>query len=147
MKQMNNSPIIIKAIRFATEAHKGQERDDGRPFILHPEKTADILELVTDDANLIAAGWLHDTVEDTDVTYTQLVEEFGKDVADLVREVTKIGIEDSVGYYFPFLKTQRGIMLKFADRLSNVADMNTWGDKRKAHYLRKSKFWKSDPRD
>lgn len=137
------SLLIQSAAIYARDAHRGQLRDDGQPFIVHPIAVARILEKVTDDENLIAAALLHDVIEDTDVTYEQLKANFGPDIADLVHEVTKEGRQDSKGYYFPRLKTQRGIMLKFADRLSNISDMQGWDDKRKAHYLKKSKFWKS----
>ena len=59
-------------------------------------------------------------------------------------EVTHEGRKDEIGYYFPRLKTQRGIVLKFADRISNLSRMESWDDNRKNHYLRKSKFWKSE---
>lgn len=138
-------PIINKARQFATKAHEGQLRDDGKPYINHPITVARILlALYGDenvDANLIAAAYLHDTIEDTSTTYEDLLQEFGQDIADLVMEVTHEG-DDTHGFYFPRLNTQRGIMLKFADRLSNIADMESWSDKRKAHYLKKSKFWK-----
>lgn len=138
--------IVDKARWFAENAHLGQYRDDGLVFIVHPKRTAMIIDLITSgkDKNLIAAAWLHDTIEDTDTTYEDLVREFNQDVADLVNEVTQEGKPDSHGYYFPRLKTQRGIMLKFADRLTNIGDMQNWDDKRRAHYLRKSKFWKSE---
>lgn len=137
------SLLIQSAALYARDAHRGQMRDDGTPFITHPIATYRILSRVTDDQNLLAAALLHDTIEDTATTYEQLKAQFGTDIADLVNEVTKEGAADSVGYTFPRLHTQRGIMLKFADRLSNISDMNGWDDKRKAHYLRKSKFWKS----
>lgn len=132
--------IIMKAIAYASKKHRGQLDDTGKPYMVHPSQVAQILMRVTDDENLIAAGYLHDTIEDTDTTYEDLVKEFNKDVADLVMEVTHEGKKDT-GYYFPRLKTQRGIMLKFADRLSNISRMEAWNEGRKAHYLKKSKFW------
>lgn len=137
--------IIEVAKSIAYVAHDGQKRDDGMPFITHPEKVAQIIALVApDDENLIAAAWLHDTIEDADMRHEYLDVVFGSDVADLVHEVTQEGRRDSHGHYFPRLHTQRGIMLKFADRLSNISDMNGWDEKRKSHYLRKSKFWKGE---
>ena len=58
------------------------------------------------------------------------------------REVTHEGQKDEYGYYFPRLKSQTGIMLKLADRLSNISRMQSWSKKRRSHYLRKTKFWK-----
>lgn len=134
-----------RARLFAVRKHDGQFRDDGvTPYMIHPAQVARILMQVTHDTNLIAAGYLHDTIEDTDTTYEELVAEFGQDIADLVMEVTQEGQKDNVGFYFPRLHTQRGIMLKFADRLSNLADMEAWSEERRQHYLKRSKFWKSE---
>lgn len=136
------SKIIEKAREFATRKHGVQLYDDGQPFMVHPTQVAEILMIVSDDANLIAAAYLHDTLEDTKTTYKELCQAFNKDVADLVMEVTDEGEKDHYGKYFPRLKTHRGIMLKFADRLSNLSNMKSWDLKRQEHYLKKSKFWK-----
>lgn len=140
--------IVRRAVAFAFAAHEGQFRDNDEriPYITHPAQTADILRQVTNDEELIAAAWLHDTVEDTDVTYEQLVDEFGKRVADLVMEVTNEKNPDKSSY-FPRLQTQDGAILKFADRLSNLSDMSGWSEKRKAAYIKKSKFWASEAKE
>ena len=135
--------LINRAFEYATEAHKGQVDDNGDAYIAHPVAVANILMCVSNDANLIAAAALHDTIEDTKVKYEDLVTEFGKDIADLVYEVTHEG-NNVTGYYFPRLKTQRGIMLKFADRLHNLSRMEPWNSERIAHYLKKSKFWNDE---
>jgi (p)ppGpp synthase/HD superfamily hydrolase len=135
----------MKAILFGTKKHKGQLDDNGKDYFLsHCNQVAEILKLCTDDENIIAAGYLHDTLEDTSTCYDELKLEFNKDIADLVLEVTKAGEKDSKGYYFPNLKTKRGIILKFADRLSNISRMDVWDEKKQQYYLRKSKFWKSE---
>lgn len=138
--------IIHKAAAFAAKAHAGQFRDNGvTPFILHPAKVSMILSVVCpDDPELIAAAWLHDTVEDTDTTFAQLLDEFGPEVMKLVAEVTHIKPADGPAY-FPNLKTRRGAILKFADRLSNLADMDGWDEKRQDKYIAKSTFWKNKP--
>lgn len=128
--------IINKALEFALEAHAGQKDDSGKPYIVHPIQTADILKFVTNDENLIAAAYLHDVLEDCDIDYKTLVNEFNEDVANLVKEVTKKSYNT-----FPNLKTQRGIMLKFADRLSNISRMDNWPDDKKQFYLNNSIFW------
>lgn len=137
------SALLWEADGYAEKAHEGQFRDDGvTPYMTHPRQVATIIAQVTDDENMIAAALLHDVIEDTAITYEDLVIDFGEDIANLVNEVSHEGKPDSKGYYFPRLKTQRGIMLKFADRLSNLSDMASWDEKRREHYLRKSKFWK-----
>jgi len=136
---------LLKAIAFAQEKHRGQLDDSGKDYFEeHCLQVYNILNTVTEDQNLLCAALLHDTYEDTDTTYEEVLQIFGRDIADLVNEVTQEGQKDSKGYYFPRLKTERGILLKFADRLSNLSRMEAWDDKRREQYLRKSKFWKSE---
>jgi GTP pyrophosphokinase len=127
-----------QAQQFATYKHQGQLRDDGVNYIFHPAKVAEIISLVSYDEELIAAAWLHDTVEDTETTVQELGEIFGSRVAALVQEVTK---EDGK---FPNLHSREGVILKFADRLSNLADMKTWSPERQQRYINKSNFWSKE---
>jgi len=136
--------MIEKATLFAFKKHNKQVDDNGNPYCLHPAMVAEILGKITDDEAILCAALLHDTIEDTDTTYEELVREFNKEIADLVMEVSHEGKKDSKGYYFPRLHSQKGIMIKFADRLSNLSRMETWDEKRKAQYLKKSKFWLSE---
>lgn len=77
--------ILDKAIVFATNAHSGALRKDGKtPYIVHPMEVAAIAARMTDDIEVIAAAVLHDVVEDTPTTVEELGKEFGKRVADLV---------------------------------------------------------------
>lgn len=77
--------MIDQAIIFATKAHEGQVRKVNQsPFIIHPLAVGCILADAGEDQDVIAAGILHDTVEDTDVTLEQIREAFGEDVAELV---------------------------------------------------------------
>lgn len=140
---MNN--IIHTARELAKECHRGQLDDSGEVYYeSHLCQVAEIVMIIApNDHNLIAAAYLHDTIEDTDMTYDLLREVMGQDIADLVHEVTHEGKKDEKGYYFPRLHTQRGILLKFADRLSNLSRLDCWNEARQQQYLRKSKFWKS----
>lgn len=135
---------VQDAIEFALNAHEGQKDDNGKDYFEHLSHVVQILKKVTLDKDVIIAGYLHDTIEDTDTTYEDIEKEFGKRVADLVMEVTHEGKADNKGYYFPRLKTKEGIMIKFADRLSNLSRMQSWNEQRQEHYLRKSKFWRSE---
>lgn len=144
---MKQDTIITKAREFAYTAHAGQFRDTPNiPYIEHPKQTAQILSNVTEDAEVIAAGWLHDVLEDTDITYDELKQEFGARIADLVNEVTNEKNPDKSGY-FPRLHSKEGAMIKFADRLSNLSDMTTWSPNRQQAYINKSKFWASTAKD
>jgi ADP-ribose pyrophosphatase YjhB (NUDIX family) len=150
MKGMSQTELNLlnKAAKFAEKKHKKQKDDSGNDyFMAHCVPVSVVLAQVICDVNLVCAGYLHDTIEDTKTTHKELIKEFNKDIADLVLEVTHEGKKDQYGYYFPRLKTTRGIMLKFADRLSNLSRMDAWSTNRQAQYLRKSKFWRSSQKD
>jgi len=137
------SKKVKKAFSFARKKHRGQKDDAGKDyFYSHCFQVFKLLIGLGVDQNLLCAGLLHDTIEDTETTYIELVEKFNEDIADLVVEVSHQGSKDT-GYYFPMLKTERGVILKFADRLSNLSRMGCWDEERRQHYLKKSKFWKS----
>ena len=78
--------MIRRAAEFAAKAHEGALRKGSRiPYISHPMEVDMIVELITDDKDLIAAAYLHDVIEDAGVTYDELEQEFGTRVADLDR--------------------------------------------------------------
>lgn len=119
--------------------------DCGQPyFFSHIVQVVEILKKITEDKDILAAAYLHDTIEDTQTTYEEIKENFGHKIADLVMEVTHEGKKDSKGFYFPRLSSKEGILIKFADRLSNLSRMESWDEKRQKNYLMKSKFWKSE---
>jgi (p)ppGpp synthase/HD superfamily hydrolase len=136
--------LIEKARLFALKKHKNQKDDLGLPYFFHVEQVARIVEVVTQDPQIIASAYLHDTLEDTKTTFQELEKEFGLKIANLVYEVTHEGKKDRYGYYFPRLKSKEAILIKFADRLSNLSRMSCWSKKRQEQYLRKSKFWKNN---
>ena len=85
-----NSKTLNKAYNFALEAHQNQKREEGVPYIIHPVAVAKILTDLKLDSATITTGLLHDTIEDTKVTYESVKKEFGEEVANLVEGVTKI---------------------------------------------------------
>lgn len=136
---------VKHAISFAEKKHGNQTDDLGNNYFQnHCLIVMEILEKVTSDYKILSAGILHDVLEDTGTTYEELEKEFGKEIADLVNEVTHDGRKDEIGYYFPRLESKGAILIKFADRLSNLSRMTAWDEKRQSQYLRKSKFWKSN---
>ena len=137
--------LVDKALEYASEKHKGQLDDQGRPyFFAHIVQVHSILKDITDDEETLCAGILHDIMEDTDTTYNTLIREFNKPIADIVYELTHEGTRET-GYYFPRLITRKAIMVKFADRLSNLSRMDDWPGDRQLTYLEMSKFWSTEP--
>jgi GTP diphosphokinase / guanosine-3',5'-bis(diphosphate) 3'-diphosphatase len=126
-----NSETLNKAYNFALEAHQNQKREEGVPYIIHPVAVAKILTDLKLDSATITTGLLHDTIEDTKVTYENVKKEFGEEVANLVDGVTKIseleikGSTDSKAENFRKLilatsKDIRVLLVKLADRLHNM---------------------------
>jgi (p)ppGpp synthase/HD superfamily hydrolase len=94
-----DTELVRRAAEFARAKHGDTLDDNGEVFFdAHLEKVAGLLRVVApEDENLIAAGYLHDTIEDTETTYAELVEAFNRDVADLIMEVTQEGRKDRFG--------------------------------------------------
>jgi guanosine-3',5'-bis(diphosphate) 3'-pyrophosphohydrolase len=124
-------PLIRKAYEFSNTAHAGQKRQSGEPFIEHCLEVAFILAEFHMDSTTIAAGLIHDVVEDTTYTLEDVRREFGDEVAELVDGVTKIGAvhfnsveEQQVEYFRKMLlsmaKDIRVILIKLADRVHNM---------------------------
>ena len=81
-----SNELLNKAIIFATKCHAGQVRKGtSRAYITHPLETMSILNFMQADESLLAAGVLHDTIEDTDATYEQLIDLFGYDIVVLLK--------------------------------------------------------------
>ena len=141
------SHLEEKALEFASIKHEGQLDDQGRQyFFAHIIQVYGLLKDVTDDEEILCAGILHDTLEDTDTSYDELVREFNKEIADLVLELTYQGDKET-GRYFPLLHSHKAVVVKFADRLSNLVRMVDWPGDWQQDYLRESCFWPTNPKN
>ncbi len=126
-----NIPLIRKAYEFSDRAHAGQFRESGDPYVEHCLNVAFILAELHMDSQTIAAGLLHDVIEDAGATAKEIEKDFGDEIADMVDGLTKmarLGIksaaEEQVEYFRKMLlsmaKDIRIIVIKLADRLHNM---------------------------
>jgi GTP diphosphokinase / guanosine-3',5'-bis(diphosphate) 3'-diphosphatase len=123
--------LIRKAWDFCVQHHKGQMRASGEPYIIHPLEVAEVLAEMKLDATAIAAGLLHDAVEDTPATSEQVEADFGDQVAHIVEGVTKIDkiqfanredrqAENVRKMLLAMVTDVRVVLIKLADRLHNM---------------------------
>jgi len=123
--------IIRQAWQFCLEHHKGQLRASGEPYVLHPLEVAIVLAEMKLDSTAIAAGLLHDAVEDTPVTTEDITQRFGEQVAHIVEGVTKIEkiqfanredrqAENVRKMLLAMVSDVRVVLIKLADRLHNM---------------------------
>ncbi|MDB9493746.1 bifunctional (p)ppGpp synthetase/guanosine-3',5'-bis(diphosphate) 3'-pyrophosphohydrolase [Spirulina major CS-329] len=127
----DDTALICHAFNFAYALHEGQYRKSGEPYIAHPVAVAGLLRDLGGDSAMIAAGFLHDVVEDTDVTPDIIEEQFGAEVRQLVEGVTKLSsfnfsskterqAENFRRMFLAMAKDIRVIIVKLADRLHNM---------------------------
>lgn len=131
IKHDRHQELIDQALEFATKAHEGQLRDyTGAPYITHPVAVAKIVMSITDDAEMICAALLHDTVEDTDVTHADILEHFGLGVHELVIQLTDTTVHEDgnratrrkMDRERMSKSTVRGKTIKIADIIHNLTD-------------------------
>jgi len=127
----DNLELVRKAYEFSQEHHSGQTRASGEPYLIHPLSVALILAEMRMDPIAVAAGLLHDSVEDTSVTIVDIRKEFGEQVAHIVEGVTKISQIDFANredqqaenvrkMVLAMVDDIRVVLIKLADRLHNM---------------------------
>lgn len=126
--------LLIKAYNYASSAHENQYRKSGEKYIIHPVEVAKILAELELDVDTIAAGLLHDVIEDTSATFEEIEREFNRDIALLTDGVTKLGkleykskeetqAENMRKMFLAMGKDIRVVLIKLADRLHNMRTM------------------------
>lgn len=127
----DDAALISRAFEFAYQLHEGQSRASGEPYIAHPVAVAGLLRDLGGSSVMIAAGFLHDVVEDTDVTLEEIESRFGVEVRQLVEGVTKLSkfnfsskterqAENFRRMFLAMAADIRVIVVKLADRLHNM---------------------------
>ena len=145
----NERRDIQKAYEIANSAHEGQKRLSGEPYIMHPLSVAIILASLGMDQASIIAALLHDTVEDTSITYDEVKKQFGETIADLVDGVTKIGkvplqtkeeqqAENIRKMLIAMSRDIRVIIIKLADRLHNMRTLMFKPEQRRREIARET---------
>jgi GTP diphosphokinase / guanosine-3',5'-bis(diphosphate) 3'-diphosphatase len=123
--------IIRKAWAFCLQQHEGQKRASGEPYVIHPLEVGQVLAELKMDSTAIAAGLLHDAVEDTDVTSPEIAKRFNEQVAHIVEGVTKLDkikfanredhqAENIRKMLLAMVTDVRVVIIKLADRLHNM---------------------------
>jgi len=145
-----NQNIIVKAFKLAYKAHDGQLRASGEPYIIHPVAVANLLKEIGASSSVIAAGLLHDVVEDTGIDLSEIEANFGIEVKILVEGVTKLGgihfnnrteaqAENLRKMFMAMASDIRVVLVKLADRLHNMRTIEWLNDERKQRIARETR--------
>jgi guanosine-3',5'-bis(diphosphate) 3'-pyrophosphohydrolase len=131
-----DADLLARAYRFSEEAHRGQTRNSGDPYVTHCVEVAKILADLQLDTVTVASGLIHDVVEDTKITVADVEREFGKEIAGIVDGLTKIAklpnsgsnqdrqVESYRKLLLSIAKDARVIIVKLADRLHNMRTLD-----------------------
>ncbi len=134
--QRLDQELLARAYRFSEEAHRGQTRNSGEPYVTHCVEVAKILADLQLDSTTVASGLIHDVVEDTKITIAEVETEFGKEISAIVDGLTKIAklptggssqdrqVESYRKLLLSIAKDARVIIVKLADRLHNMRTLD-----------------------
>ncbi|HEV7992594.1 MAG TPA: bifunctional (p)ppGpp synthetase/guanosine-3',5'-bis(diphosphate) 3'-pyrophosphohydrolase [Gemmatimonadaceae bacterium] len=135
--------LLVRAYRFSEEAHRGQTRNSGEPYVTHCIEVAKILADLQLDSTTVASGLIHDVVEDTAIEIADVEREFGKEIAAIVDGLTKIAklpnsgsnqdrqVESYRKLLLSIAKDARVIIVKLADRLHNMRTLDYLPDEKR----------------
>ena len=142
--------LLVSAFDFGFQLHEGQFRASGDPYIVHPVAVADLLRDIGASAPVIAAGFLHDVVEDTDVSLAEIQEHFGSEVRELVEGVTKLGgihfndrteaqAENLRRMFMAMASDIRVVLVKLADRVHNMRTIGALKEEKRQRIARETR--------
>ncbi|MDO8599657.1 MAG: RelA/SpoT family protein [bacterium] len=141
-------PIVEAAADFAIAAHHGQQRLSGLPYVTHVLETGRKLAAMRLPADVVAAGVLHDTYEDTGCSLEEIAQRFSPDIAKLVAGVTKVGkvryhgaqryIENIRKMFIALADDVRVMFIKFADRMHNLEDLEVVPEPKRSRIAREA---------
>jgi len=145
----SNNQVVCDAFNLAYSLHADQYRASGEPYIIHPIQVASLLRDLGGDGTMIAAGFLHDIVEDTDITSDEIEARFGADVRQLVEGVTKLSkfnfsskterqAENFRRMFLAMAQDIRVIVVKLADRLHNMRTLEHLPDAKRRRIARET---------
>jgi guanosine-3',5'-bis(diphosphate) 3'-pyrophosphohydrolase len=145
-----DSELLARAYHFSDRAHAGQRRKNGDPFVTHCVEVAKILADLQLDSVTVASGLIHDVVEDTAVTLEDVEREFGREIAQIVDGLTKIGhlpmtssqerqVENYRKLLLSIAKDIRVILIKLADRLHNMRTLDYLDPEKRARIAQETR--------
>src|SRR5271157_4018243 len=148
-RPVEDQALVKKAYEFSEQHHKGQVRESGQPYLVHPLQVSTILAEMQLDITAIVAGLLHDAVEDTTVTIGEIEKEFGEQVAHIVEGVTKISKIDFASseeaqaenvrkMVLAMMDDIRVVLIKLADRLHNMRTLKYLSEDRQQKIARET---------
>ncbi len=139
--QPTDIETALLAYDFASKAHTGQFRKSGEPYIIHPLCVAHILSQIQAEPNIIIASLMHDVPEDTEITLEEIEKNFGSDIANMIRGITKLGklkyrgmeryIENLRKLFVAMAEDIRVMIIKFADRAHNLSTLESLPEKKR----------------
>lgn len=128
-------------IDFIKEKHKGQKRIQGTPYYLHPLEVSNILDRKGFSKDYQIAALFHDLLEDTNTTYEELVQISNKEIADVVKLLTKENGYVMSEYINRIMQNDMARMVKLADRLHNLSETHLASEKFKVRYIKETEEW------
>ena len=145
----SNNQLVCKAFELAYNRHANQYRASGEPYIIHPIEVASLLRDLGGDSAMIASGFLHDIVEDTEITPDEIEAQFGAEVRQLVEGVTKLSkfnfsskterqAENFRRMFLAMAQDIRVIVVKLADRLHNMRTLEHLSDEKRRRIARET---------